>query len=147
MIPNHHAAARALACAALALHACAAAARTTTPAADPKAAVPAVRYDDAIGYRVAPAPQARPDQTWVQSNATVAGIDAMSLTMKGIHGAMPRSMPPMPPMPAPAPSTEPAGAAHDHAHMQMHDHADVHDHAGMHGAMPTPAEHRHAEDR
>ena len=142
MTLQFNALARAVACAALALPASAAIAQATPPAADPHAAVPAARYENPIGYRVDPAPHTTPDQTWVQSNATVAGTNAMSLTMKGMHGAMPQPMHAMPTAPAPAtPASTPQPAA-------PHDHAAMHGDMPMQMSMPMPATHdHHAEDR
>lgn len=150
-----HAAARAVACAALALPACIAIAQASPtadpPAADPHAAVPATRYENPIGYRVDPAPQAGPDRAWVRSNATVAGMNAMSLTMKGMRGAMPRNVPQqphsMPAMPAPAPAAapkQPDDTATPHKHTGMHDHGAMKDDMkdDMPG-MPMPAGHHH----
>jgi hypothetical protein len=52
------------------------------PAADPGASVPATTYRPAIGYRPEAAPEASPDRNWIESNATVAAYNSMSLTMK-----------------------------------------------------------------
>ena len=51
-------------------------------AAVPGASVPPSTYRPAIGYRPEAAPEAPPDRNWVDSNATVAAYNAMSLTMK-----------------------------------------------------------------
>jgi hypothetical protein len=83
--------------------------------ADARAAVPATTYRPAIAWRPEAVTEASPDRTWAESNATVAGYDAMSLTMKRR---------------APAPADPHAG----HAGHDMH--------AG-HGAAPAgPAPHR-----
>jgi len=51
-------------------------------AADPGAAVPATTYRPAIAWRPEAGPDTSPDSTWRDNNATVAGYDSMSLTMK-----------------------------------------------------------------
>ena len=51
-------------------------------AADSRAAVPATTYRPAIAWRPEAGPDTPPDSTWLDSNATVAGYDSMSLTMK-----------------------------------------------------------------
>ena len=93
--------------------------------ADARAAVPATTYRPAIAWRPEAAPEVSPDRTWVESNATVAGYDAMSLTMKmNMKGVQPRNPA------APAPADPHAGHAGHEAH------------AG-HGTAPTqPAPHR-----
>jgi len=55
-------------------------------AADPQAAVPATRYQPAIGGQAAPAPATTPDQGWRDANATVGGRNPMQLTMPGMGG-------------------------------------------------------------
>jgi hypothetical protein len=57
-------------------------ARTQAPAGDPAAAVPATIYRPAIAWRPEAAPDAPPDRRWADSNAAVAGYNAMALTMK-----------------------------------------------------------------
>lgn len=51
-------------------------------AADPRAAVPATTYRPAIAWRPEAGLETSPDGTWLDNNATVAGYDSMSLTMK-----------------------------------------------------------------
>lgn len=56
------------------------------PAANPQAAVPATRYQTALGYRPEAAPTTTPDRNWVASNETVAATNSMALTMKNMGG-------------------------------------------------------------
>lgn len=64
--------------------------------ADPNAAVPPTRYVSMPSVPVVAAPATTPAQNWKAANETVAGIDAMSLTME---------------MDAPAPQAERAPTA------------------------------------
>jgi hypothetical protein len=68
--------------------------------ADPQAPVPATRARQAIDYRIEPAPAASPDRTWRDTNATVAGRNAMRLTMPAMNGGQ----------------AAPATPMHDHEH-------------------------------
>jgi hypothetical protein len=56
--------------------------QTPAAAADPQAAVPATRYQSALGKQPEAAPTSSPDQNWVAGNETVAATNSMSLTMK-----------------------------------------------------------------
>jgi hypothetical protein len=64
------------------------AAQIQAAAADPQAAVPATRYQSALGKQPDAAPTSTPDQNWVADNETVAATNSMSLTMKPMasHG-------------------------------------------------------------
>lgn len=98
-------------------------------AADPLAAVPATTYRPAIGYRPEAEADAPPDRSWVESNATVAAYNSMSLTMKMRDRSAPAGAMPV----APAASAAPAAghAAHDnHAGHDMH--------AGHDATQPAP---------
>jgi len=55
-------------------------------AADPRAAVPATRYQSVLGHKPDTAPEASADRNWTRANDTVAAINSMSLTMKGMGG-------------------------------------------------------------
>jgi hypothetical protein len=54
----------------------------TRQAAEPQAAVPATRYQSALGARTETAAPTTPDQNWVAGNQTVAATNSMALTMK-----------------------------------------------------------------
>jgi hypothetical protein len=56
-------------------------------AADPRAAVPATRYQSALGKRLEAAPETSPDANWIASNEAVAATDSMALTMKPMGGS------------------------------------------------------------
>jgi hypothetical protein len=56
--------------------------QTSAAAANPQAAVPATRYQSALGKQPEAAPTSSPDQNWVAGNETVAATNSMSLTMK-----------------------------------------------------------------
>jgi hypothetical protein len=71
-------------------------------AADPRAAVPATRYEPAIRYHADAAPAARPDRNWVAANAAVAGNGAMAGPAQHEHHAG-MAMPGDPPATGPAP--------------------------------------------
>ena len=101
----------------------------TRHAADPQAAVPATRYQSALGARLAAAPSTTPDQNWVAGNQTVAAINSMALTMKPMagHGGHMAAQ-------APAPQAADPHAGHAMAAAQSADpHAGHAGHAGMHG--------------
>jgi len=55
-------------------------------AGDPQAAVPATRYQSALGARAEAAPASTPDQNWVAGNQAVASTNSMALTMKPMAG-------------------------------------------------------------
>lgn len=84
--------------------------RASADAADPNAAVPPTRYVPMPSVRAAAAPATTPAQNWKAANETVAGIDAMSLTME-------MEMDAPAPQAAPAPAAQTAPAPPDaHAH-------------------------------
>jgi hypothetical protein len=78
--------ARAAACLLLAMAGAHVHAQQATSAADSQAAVPATRYQSALGKRPEPAPESSPDRNWVASNQTVAATNSMALTMKPMGG-------------------------------------------------------------
>jgi hypothetical protein len=86
-MPYQYPVARAAACLLLAMAGVHAHAQESVPAAaDPQAAVPATRYQSALGNRPEAAPTSSPDRNWVASNQKVAATNSMALTMKGMDG-------------------------------------------------------------
>lgn len=118
----------------------------TRHAADPQAAVPATRYQSALGTRLEAPPSATPDQNWVAGNETVAAINSMALTMKPMaghagHGGHATAQAPAPQavdphaghsMPAAQPTNSHAGHSMQ-ATPSTDPHAGHAGHAGMHG--------------
>jgi hypothetical protein len=60
--------------------------RAIQAAADPRAAVPATRYESTLGKPLEAASDTSPDANWVAGNQTVAATDSMALTMKAMGG-------------------------------------------------------------
>lgn len=119
--PIARAAVRLTACLAL-LSGVPAGAQAQSGAADPRSPVPATVYRNLIPPRPPSAPATTPDRDWVASNATVAGYNAMMLTMKPMR---------MQPMPATAPGAAPVPRPADRP-------AAPDDHAGHAMSLPAP---------
>jgi hypothetical protein len=127
--------------ASLAVAGLAAAAPASAQAADPLAAVPATTYRPAVGYRPEADPDTPPDHNWVESNATVAAYNSMSLTMKMRDRSAPAGAMPVAPA-ASAASAASAAPAAGHAAQPAHaahDNPAGHDmHAGHDATQPAP---------